>query len=67
MQGVLNVKTSLCSAALAAAVLACGFAASPVLGQTGGTAVAVIDVPYIFKNHIWTKHGFLNSCKQTTI
>jgi Skp family chaperone for outer membrane proteins len=52
MQGVLNVKTSLCFAALAAAVLACGFAASPALGQTGGTAVAVIDVPYIFKNHI---------------
>jgi Skp family chaperone for outer membrane proteins len=46
------VKTSLCSAALAAAVLACGFAASPAFGQTGGTAVAVIDVPYIFKNHV---------------
>lgn len=46
------MKNSLCSAALAAAVLACGLAASPALGQTGGTSVAVIDVPYIFKNHI---------------
>ena len=51
-QGVLNVKTSLCSAALAAALLACGLAANPAYGQTGGTAVAVIDVPYIFKNHV---------------
>jgi Skp family chaperone for outer membrane proteins len=49
---VLNVKTSLCSAALAAALLACGLAANPAYGQTGGTAVAVIDVPYIFKNHV---------------
>lgn len=50
-QGVLNVRTSLCSAALAAVVLACGFA-SPAFGQASGTAVAVIDVPYIFKNHV---------------
>ena len=46
------MKTSLCSAALAAALLACGLAANPAYGQTGGTAVAVIDVPYIFKNHV---------------
>jgi len=52
MQGVLKVKTSLCSAALAAALLACGLAAGPSYAQTGGTAVAVIDVPYIFKNHV---------------
>ncbi len=50
MQGVLKVKTTLCPAALAAALLAC--AASPAVGQTSGTAVAVIDVPYIFKNHV---------------
>ncbi len=52
MQGVLAVKTTLCPAALAAALLACGLAASPSFGQTSGTSVAVIDVPYIFKNHL---------------
>ena len=46
------MKTSLCSAALAAALLTCGLAAGPSYAQTGGTAVAVIDVPYIFKNHV---------------
>jgi Skp family chaperone for outer membrane proteins len=51
MQGVLNVKTSLCSVMMAAVILTCALAASPASGQ-GGTAVAVIDVPYIFKNHV---------------
>lgn len=46
------MKTTLCSAALAAALLTCGLAASPSFGQTGGTAVAVIDIPYIYKNHV---------------
>jgi len=49
---VLAVKTMLCPAVLTAALLACGLAASPSYGQTSGTAVAVIDVPYIFKNHL---------------
>ena len=46
------MKTSLCPAALAAVLLACGLAARPAYAQTSGTAVAVIDIPYIFKNHV---------------
>lgn len=46
------MKNSLCFAALAAAVAVYGLAPVPAFGQAGGTAVAVIDVPYIFKNHV---------------
>lgn len=53
-QGVLNVRTSFFIAALAT-VLTNVFVANQAQAQqtsTAGTSVAVIDVPFIFKNHI---------------
>jgi Skp family chaperone for outer membrane proteins len=52
MQGVPNVKTSLCCAAVAAVLLSLGLGAGGAYGQTTSTSVAVIDIPQIFKKHI---------------
>jgi Skp family chaperone for outer membrane proteins len=49
---VLNVKSSLRCAALAAILIGLGLNAPHAYGQAGGTNVAVIDVQYIFKNHL---------------
>ncbi len=46
------MKSSLRSAAIAAIVLTMGAVTGQAYGQTGGTRVAVVDIPYIFKNHI---------------
>jgi Skp family chaperone for outer membrane proteins len=47
------VKTSLCSAAVAAVLLSLGLSAGQAYGQGAPTtSAAVIDIPYIFKNHI---------------
>jgi len=46
------VKSSLRCAALAAVLIGLGFHAPHAYGQAGGTNVAVIDVQYIFKNHL---------------
>ena len=46
------MKTSLCCAAFAAVLLSLAMGASQAYGQTNTTSAAVIDVPYIFKNHI---------------
>jgi Skp family chaperone for outer membrane proteins len=52
-QGVLIVKTSLGFAALAAVLLAVTSNATTAYGQAAPpTSAAVIDIPYIFKNHI---------------
>jgi outer membrane protein len=47
---VLNVRTICCTATLVAIFLSLGWATQPAHGQ-GGTNVAVIDVPFIFKNY----------------
>jgi Skp family chaperone for outer membrane proteins len=49
---VLNVKNSLKFAAFAAVLVSLGLVGNPASGQTAGVNVAVIDVPYIFKNHL---------------
>jgi Skp family chaperone for outer membrane proteins len=51
-QGVLIVKTTFGFAALAAVMLAVASHTTPVYGQAAPTSAAVIDIPYIFKNHI---------------
>ncbi len=55
-QGVLIVKTSLCYAAVAALLLSVVLNAGTVHAQTtptsAPTSAAVVDIPYIFKNHI---------------
>ena len=52
------MRSSLSCAAIVAILGSLGFAARPALSQTGaapppsaGSSVAVIDIPYIFKNH----------------
>ena len=42
----------LCSAAVAAVLLSLGLSANQAYGQAAPTSAAVIDIPYIFKNHI---------------
>jgi Skp family chaperone for outer membrane proteins len=51
-QGVLIVKTSLAFVAVAAALLAVVSNATPAFAQAAATSAAVIDIPYIFKNHV---------------
>jgi len=46
---VLNVRTTICTATVVAILLSLGLAAPQASAQTG-TNVAVIDIPYIFKN-----------------
>lgn len=46
------MKTSLCSAAVAAVLLSLGLGASQAYGQAAPTSAAVVDIPYIFKNHL---------------
>ena len=45
------MRTSIACAAVVAVLLATGLASGPVYGQSTGTAVVVIDIPYIFKNY----------------
>jgi Skp family chaperone for outer membrane proteins len=46
---VLDVRTTICTATVVAILFSVGFAAPQAHAQTG-TNVAVIDIPYIFKN-----------------
>jgi Skp family chaperone for outer membrane proteins len=46
---VLDVRTTICTATVVAILFSLGFAAPQAHAQTG-TNVAVIDIPYIFKN-----------------
>jgi Skp family chaperone for outer membrane proteins len=48
---VLNVRSSLRYAAVAAVILSLGAAVGSAQAQTPGTNVAVLDVPYVFKHH----------------
>jgi Skp family chaperone for outer membrane proteins len=54
-QGVLDVRTTLLGAALAAGLFVGGAWTAPAAAQ--GTSVVVIDVSYIFKNHIRFKEA----------
>ncbi len=56
-QGVLAVRTSYLCAALAATFVAGVTWAQPATAQGQGTSVVVIDVSYIFKNHIRFKEA----------
>jgi Skp family chaperone for outer membrane proteins len=49
---VLIVKTSLCYAAVAALLVSIALNAGTANAQTPPTRAAVVDIPYIFKNHI---------------
>lgn len=51
------MKTAYLWAALAASVLAGGVFGSPAPAQAQGTTVVVIDISYIFKNHIRFKEA----------
>jgi hypothetical protein len=46
---VLDVRTTICTATVVAILFSLGFAAPQASAQTG-TNVAVLDIPYIFKN-----------------
>jgi len=48
---VLTVRSIICLATAVAILVGSGFATSEVCGQTAGTNMVVIDIPYIFKNH----------------
>lgn len=45
------MKTTLCFATVVAVLFSLGFATQSSYGQTAGTRVAVIDIPYILKNY----------------
>jgi Skp family chaperone for outer membrane proteins len=49
---VLTVRTSICLATAVAILLGSGFTTREVCGQSASTNVVVIDIPYIFKNHV---------------
>lgn len=46
------MRTSICLATAVAILLCSGSATRDVSGQTTGTNVVVIDIPYVFKNHV---------------
>jgi len=49
---VLTVRTSIYLATAVAILLCFGIATPQVYGQSAGTSVVVIDIPFVFKNHI---------------
>lgn len=55
-QGVLDVRMTLFGAALAAVAIAAA-SPQPAAAQGQGTSVVVIDISYIFKNHVRFKEA----------
>ncbi len=57
------MKTTLCFATVVAVLFSLGFTTQSSYGQTAGTRVAVIDIPYVLKNYDPFKAELENSQK----